>query len=438
MSWNIGEELTAEQLAQAGNTDNPAIIEIDDLLNPVLSPLQKTAMESAAANPVPLNEEAILGMAAQNTGLDDFGDQGFRKNLAVWLETVDADTELTPLGRAGIFMAMVRNAEVRLRIEDIVKRFPEILDIEIKDPLIIAGLPRSGTTYLQNFLAADPRLRSLPYWEAVQPVPAPSQQIHYGEADPRRDQCAKNWSQQDAVLPYLKAIHPFSPDHISEDIDLQTPEFGSYHLEWLCHAPLWRDYYMAMDQEPVYRYLKKCLQVLSFQTGNKRWLMKCPQHMEQLPTLKKVFPDATLVINHRDPVASIQSAIYGPAYSSRITRTRVDTQQISDYWIDRYQRLLKACVRDRDCFDAEHSIDIYFHELMQNPLGQVQAIYQKAGLRYDQGIQDMMTNALTQHQRGANGQIHYDIKRDFGLNAEAMREQFDFYFNRFSARPEVK
>ena len=75
---------------------------------------------------------------------------------------------------------------------------------------------------------------------------------------------------------------------------------------------------------------------------------------------------------------------------------------------------------------------------MQNPLGQVQAIYQKAGLRYDQGIQDMMTNALTQHQRGANGQIHYDIKRDFGLNAEAMREQFDFYFNRFSARPEVK
>ena len=147
MSWNIGEELTAEQLAQAGNTDNPAIIEIDDLLNPVLSPIQKTAMESAAANPVPLNEEAILGMAAQNTGLDDFGDQGFRKNLAVWLETVDADTELTPLGRAGIFMAMVRNAEVRLRIEDIVKRFPEILDIEIKDPLIIAGLPRSCLLY---------------------------------------------------------------------------------------------------------------------------------------------------------------------------------------------------------------------------------------------------------------------------------------------------
>lgn len=438
MSWNIGKELTAEQLAQAGSTENPQVIEIDDLLNPVLTPLQKMAMEGAAANPVPMTEEAILGTAVQNTGLDDFGDQEFRKHLQVWLDTVEADTDLTPLGRAGIFMAMVRNAEVRLRVEDKIKQFPEILDIKIEQPLIIAGLPRSGTTYLQNFLAADPRLRSLPYWEALQPVPAPSQVVHYGEADPRREECVKNWAQQDALLPYIKAIHPFSPDHIHEDIDFQTPEFGSYHLEWLCHAPMWRDYYLQMDQLPVYRYIKKCLQVLSFQTGNKRWLIKCPQHMEQLPTLKQVFPDATLVINHRDPVASIQSAIYGPAYSGRVTRTHIDTKQISDYWIDRYQRLLKACVRDRECFDDAHSIDVYFHELMQNPLGQVAAIYKKAGLRYDQGIEDMMTAALSQHQRGANGAIHYDIKRDFGLDASTMREQFSFYYDRFAVQAEVK
>jgi hypothetical protein len=438
MSWNIGEELTAEQLAQAGNTDNPAIIDLGDLLNPVLTPLQEQAMTAAAANPVPLTEAAILGMASQNTGLDDFGDDGFRSNLQMWLKSTDADTDLTALGRAGIFMAMVRNAEVRLRIEDFIKRFPEALEIPIEKPLIIAGLPRSGTTYLQNFLAADPRLRSLPYWEAVQPVPAADQTIHYGEADPRRIQCEKNWSQQDALLPYLKAIHPFSPDHISEDIDFQTPEFGSYHLEWLSHAPVWRDYYYQMNQEPVYRYIKKCLQVLSFQTGNKRWLLKCPQHMEQLPVLKKVFPDATLVINHRDPVASIQSAIYGPAYSGRITRTHIDTQQISTYWIDRYKHLLEACVRDRDTFDDEHSIDVYFNELMQNPLGQVSAIYEKAGLRYDQGIQNMMTDALSLHQRGANGRILYDIKKDFGLDPATVREQFDFYFDRFAVRAEVE
>jgi hypothetical protein len=354
----------------------------------------------------------------------------------MWLRSTEADAELTALGRAGIFMAMVRNAEVRLRVEDAVKQFPEILEIDITAPLIITGLPRSGTTYLQNFLASDPRLRSLPYWEALAPVPAPSQIVKPGEADPRREQCAKNWEQQDALLPYLKAIHPFSPDHIHEDIDFQTPEFGSYHLEWLSHAPLWRDYYFQMDQLPVYRYIKKCLQVLSFQTGQKRWLIKCPQHMEQLPVLKQVFPDATLVINHRDPVASIQSAIYGPAYSGRVTRTHIDTQQIADYWIDRYQRLLTACVQGRDSFDDNSSIDIYFHQLMQDPLAQVKAIYAKAGLRYDAGIAQMMGDALNHHTRGEHGRIQYNLQRDFGLKADEIRQQFNFYFERFPVQSE--
>jgi Sulfotransferase family len=438
MSWNIGKELTAEQMARAGESTNPELIDISDLHKPVLSPLQQEAMAMAAANPVPMQEEAILGMAAQNTGLDDFGDPGFRKNLQMWLTSTEADTGLTPLGRAGIFMAMVRNAEVRLRVEDLVKRFPEILDIEIKAPLIIAGLPRSGTTYLQNFLASDPRLRSLPYWEALQPVPAPDQVVVPGAADPRREQCAQNWAQQDALLPYLKAIHPFSPDHIHEDIDFQTPEFGSYHLEWLSHAPVWRDYYLQMDQLPVYNYIKKCLQVLSFQTGIKRWLLKCPQHMEQLPTLKQVFPDATLVINHRDPVASIQSAIYGPAYSGRVTRSHIDTREISDYWIDRYQRLLQACVRDRATFDDNSSIDIFFHQLMEDPLSQVQGIYNKAGLRYDSGIEAMMAEALNHHTRGEHGRIQYHLQRDFDLNAADIRQQFDFYFDRFAVQAEVK
>ena len=160
--------------------------------------------------------------------------------------------------------------------------------------------------------------------------------------------------------------------------------------------------------------------------------------MEQLPTLKQVFPDATLVINHRDPVASIQSAIYGPAYSGRVTRTRIDTQQITDYWIDRYQRLLTACVRDRAQFSDDQSIDIFFHELMADPLTQVKAIYNKAGLRYDTGIEQMMTEELSKHVRGEHGSIQYNLQRDFGLEPSSIREQFDFYFDRFSVEAEVK
>lgn len=435
MSWNIGQQLNT---VPTGSTDNPDRIDIADLAQPVLTQLQQQAVAWAEANPVPLNEEALLEAARQATGLSDFGDQGFRKHMAKWIESTDADTELSALGRAGVFGSMLRNLTVRLRVEDMVRRFPEILDIQIERPIVIAGLPRSGTTYLQNFLGADPRLRALPYWEAVRPVPAPEEHCAYGAEDPRRARCAADWAQQDALLPYVKAIHEFAPDHISEDIEFQTPEFGSYHLDWQTNAVVWRDYYFQMDHRPVYQYLRKCLQVLTFLTGRKRWLLKCPQHMEQLVVLNETFPDATIVINHRDPVASIQSAITGVSYSARITRTKMRLDQMSDYWIDRYERLLRACVRDRDTLDPARTVDVYFHELMQDPLKIVGQIYQKAGLPFGDGMRQRMTDALAHHQRGKNGQIVYNLKRDFALEAAEVRERFGFYFDRFAVQAEVK
>ncbi|MEM5388789.1 sulfotransferase [Paraburkholderia phymatum] len=435
MSWNIGQQVNS---APTGSTENPDKIDIADLAEPVLTDLQKQTMAWADANPVSLTEKALLEAARQATGLSDFGDQGFRQHMAKWIESTDADTELSALGRIGVFGAMLRNLTVRLRIEDMVRRFPEILDIEIDRPIIIAGLPRSGTTYLQNFLGADPRLRALPYWEAIRPVPGPEERCMYGEEDPRRARCAADWAQQDALLPYVKAIHEFAPDHISEDIELQTPEFGSYHLDWLTHAVVWRDHYFQMDHRPVYRYLRKCLQVLTFLTGRKRWLLKCPQHMEQLSVVNEIFPDATIVINHRDPVASIQSAITGVAYSSRVTRTRVRPDRIAEYWIDRYERLLRACVRDRDALDPARTVDVYFHELMQFPMEIVGDIYAKADLPLGDGMRQWMTDALTHHPRGKNGQIVYDLRRDFKLEPDDIRRRFGFYFERFGVKAEVK
>ena len=438
MTWNFGQQLDAASVQAAGATDNPEFIDIADLCAPVLTDLQKQAIAWADAHPVRFSEEGILAAAREATGLSDFGDPGFRKNMAKWIESTLADTELTALGRLAIFSGMVRTAGVRLRIEDMVRRFPEILDIEIERPLIIAGLPRSGTTYLQNFLAADPRLRALPYWEAVRPVPAPEERCMAGQEDPRRAQCAADWVKQDALLPYVKAIHEFTPDHISEDIEFQTPEFGSYYLDWQTYATVWREYYYQLDHRPVYRYMKKCLQVLTFLTGRKRWLLKCPQHMEQLVVLNEVFPDATIIINHRDPVASIQSAMTGYAYSARIQRTKIRPDLIAEYWIDRYEKLLRACVRDRGVLDEARTVDVYFHELMKDPMKIVGEIYTKAGLPLSEGMRALMTASLAHHKRGKNGQIVYNLRRDFNQEPAQIRQRFAFYFDRFAVKAEVK
>src|SRR5258708_40340531 len=107
--------------------------------------------------------------------------------------------------------------------------------------------------------------------------------------------------------------------------------------------------------------MKTALKILQWIRGPKRWVLKCPQHFEQLPVLKKVFPDATVVLTHRDPVAVIQSTVTMQAYTQRVNRKHVALQALIEYWPDRIEHLLRACVRDRDVFPPEHSIDSLFH-----------------------------------------------------------------------------
>lgn len=411
---------------------------ISDMRAPALSEMQAGALAWAEANPVTITAEGVLEAARAETGLSDFGPDDFRERLDVWVRSIEAETDLTQLARRGVLDDMVRYAANRLRVEDAVKRHPEILDIKIDRPLIVAGLPRSGTTYLQNFLGADDRLRSLPFWEALRPVPASPEENGDPATDPRHARADEMWRQMDAMLPYIKMVHPFDPDHISEDIELQAIDFASYYLEWPVPNRIWQDYYFSTDQTGSYRYLKKVLQVLTWYRGPNRWLMKCPQHMEQLPVLHAVFPDATIVINHRDPVASIQSAITSIGYSSRTRVKTVDPDQVAAYWVDRYARLLERCVRDRDSLPANQVEDVYFHELMADPMAIVERIYAKADLPLTPEVRAKMDAALKEHTRGKHGALDYNLRRDFGLEPAEIRKKFAAYLERFPVELEVK
>jgi hypothetical protein len=411
---------------------------IADMRHPVLSELQAGAIAYGAANPVTITANGVLDAARATTGLEDFGPQDFRERLRLWVESINDETDLTELARGGVYADMVRFAVNRLRVEDILKRHPEILDIKIDRPIIVAGLPRSGTTYLQNFLSADDRLRSLPYWEALSPVPAGPEEDGQLPGDPRYGRAAAAWAQMDAMLPYIKMIHPFDADHISEDIELQAIDFSSYFLEWPVPNRIWAEHYWNTDQTGSYRYLKKIVQVLTWIRGPNRWLLKCPQHMEQLPAVNAVFPDATIVLNHRDPVASIQSAITSMGYSSRIRVKAVEPSKIADYWIGRYERLLARCVRDRDLIPNDRVEDVYFHELMANPMRIVGNIYAKAGLTLTAEVQAKMANFLDDNPRGKHGALDYNLRRDFGLEPAAIRARFAGYLERFPVRVEAK
>jgi hypothetical protein len=424
----------------------PDEIRIDDLARPRLTPEQKAAIAAAAGAERTARGEPraprssvdqVLEAARQATGLSDFGADDFRERLAIWLQCVDEDRGLTALGRANLHGDFVRLAANRLRVEDVLKRHPEILEIELERPIIIAGLPRSGTTHLVNLISADSRLRRLPLWESMEPVPAPEHRVAPGEEDPRRRRTQEFWGQFEALLPHMRAMHEMAPDHTHEEIELQQIDFSSYILEWVCRPYRWRDYYYEHDQTPHYLYGRKVLQVLTWIRGPRRWVLKSPQHMEQLGPLRAAFPDATLAITHRDPLAVIQSAITMIAYGDRIRRDPVDPRGTADYWIARIEHLLRACVRDRELWPASQSMDVLFHEYMADEDGTLRAIYALADLPFTPQAQRELHQYLADHPRGKHGRVVYDLAGDFGVDVCELRRRFAFYYERFPVEREV-
>jgi len=417
-------------------------IRIEDLAQPQLTEMQQGAIAYGESQHVDLTPASILDQARQETGLDDFGSEDFLPRLTLLCDEWGEDEGLMNLGRLSLRNKLVQHARSRLLIHDVLTRHPEIHDVEVSAPIIVAGLPRSGTTHLLNLMAADTRLRALPLWESYEPVPRPNEQPDAEGVDPRYRRCAEQWDIMQAMSPLLAAMHPMNPDHIHEELELMGPDFASYNYEWLSVSPRWRDHYYATDQTPHYEYMKTVLKILTWQDGDltgqrTRWVLKCPQHLEQLPVLHQVFPRSTIAVTHRDPVSVVQSAVTMLGYGQRISRKAVDLPGLIDYWADRVVHLLQACVADRDSLPEEQSIDVPFDEFMADDLAMVERIYSRAGLPVTDQAQSELRRYIDNHPRGKHGQVTYNLREDFGVEPKDLRARFDFYFDRFDVKVEV-
>src|SRR5690606_11528767 len=249
------------ELSSAGVPFMGKAIHIDDLAAPRLSEAQAGALAWGETVTVDFSEPAILDAARQRTGRSDFGPDDFRERLRVLREAWDGDPEMTRLHRTVLHGYLVRYASNRLLIQDTLRRHPEILKERIERPVIVVGLPRSGTTHMVNLLAADARLHSLPLWESYEPAPLPGEPAPGDETDPRYQRCAAAWAGMQQTTPLIAAMHPMNPDHIHEELELMGPDFASYNFEWLYLTPQWRDHYYAHDQTPHYEYMKNVLRL---------------------------------------------------------------------------------------------------------------------------------------------------------------------------------
>jgi len=413
-------------------------IRITDLGSPELSPMQTAAIDHCERLTIDMSSATILEEACKRTGLRDFGSMEFVTRLDMWLEEAGGDPDRRNVGRLSLRNACVRYASNRLLINDLLARHPEIHDIEIRRPIIIVGLPRTGTTNLVNLLSADDSLRSMPLWESYEPVARRGEGPGPDGVDPRFERCQREWDAMQMMSPLVQYMHPMNPDHVHEELELMLPDFSSYNLEWIARVPKWRDFYVTQDQTPHYEYMKTVLKVLTWFRPRDRWILKSPQHLEQLGPLMRVFPDAHVVMTHRDPVAVVQSAATMTCYAARMSYRTIDPGWYADYWTDRVGRLLAAAVRDLDVVPSSQRFDCHFKDFVADEMAMVREVFQWAGHTLSDRAAREIGARIEKRETQPEPTIAYDLRADFGRTPDEVRTGFGAYIDRFDVPVDVR
>lgn len=440
LSSTCSTEHRSEPSPPAGHGGQPGDdavreIRIPDLREPERSPEEQSLYDLSLQMETELDVADVLARSRAATGLDGFGNSGVIDRLAVQIAAVNADRGLSGLGRLIVRNRLVGLMAARLRFEDFVRRHPDALDLELEPPVIVVGLPRSGTTHLVNLLSADNRFRSMPWWEVREPVPVLGDGPARDGVDPRYERCLVEWELAKANAPLASLMHDRPPWSIEEDCELIDLDMCSYTLEWHARVPLWRDYYFGLDQRAHYSFLRAQLQVLSYLRGPNRWVLKTPQHLEQLGPLLETFPEATVAFTLRDPVAVLQSAVTMLAYGDRLRRVEIDATGLAAYWVDRIKRLLRSAVRDTHLIPMDQRVDVEFNEFMADEFEMAIRILEVAGLPASDTAANQIRAYIAGNPRGRDGRIIYDLRKDFELDPVALYEEFSFYFDAF---PQVR
>lgn len=418
----------------------PADIHLDDLAEPVL-PEAVRALNAVspdeARRRVPIDEASLLAEARATADLEDFGSDSFREGLAVLLAALESEADLTLLGRMSARSQIVKLLVNRLRLEATVARHPEALLVPIERPVIIVGLPRTGTSHLHNLLSGHPDLRFLPYWESSEPIAADGDVAGPGEPDPRIARIQAGLDQGMALIPHQQAMH---------EIDARTPheEIGFFSMDFACpifftsfKVPSYRAWYRQTDITRSYAYARRVLQVVSFlRDGGKRWVLKSPMHLERLVSLMKTYPDARVVMTFRDPARVVLSMAIMTAYGRRLVQQKIDPIYIGRQVADNVQDRFDAAVRDLHAVPAAQRCDVHFEAYMKDPMTAVRRVLEFAGLDASEATMERMRAYQDAHPRGKFGRVVYRYA-DVGIDPTELRTRARQYIETFGLSHEA-
>jgi hypothetical protein len=381
-----------------------------------------------------LEPDALCDAARAETGLDDFEGDGFREGLHVLCEAIDKEAQLHEAGQLGAQGHLTRLLATRLRVTDWRRRHPEIGAQEVPRPVFMIGLPRTGTTALAALLQRDPLRRSLLAWESSTPVPPP--ELATRDSDPRIAATQAGIDAMHALRPELRAMYDAVATASTECHDLLGMEFKTQHFCGQYWVPSYAAWQRDCDMESAYRQHKRVLQLLQWRCPPSTWHLHSPVHLLSLDDLLRVYPDALFLMTHRDPASvlgSVCSLISGMLSlgSDRLNPYAVGRDQL-DVWAEG----LRRAARFRKRIGEMRFADVYFQDLVADPVGTVERAYARLGLEFDERARQGMSEWAQANPRGRHGEHRYRLE-DYGLDVSRVHAAFGFYLESFDVRVEA-
>lgn len=375
--------------------------------------------------------EDLIAAAQQQTGLNELGDEKIMEGLNHLVDALNSEAKLNARGVQSVQDNLIATLANRLRVEDFLAHHPELLERPVEKPLFVFGLPRTGTTLAINLLSVDPARRCFLRWEAFDSVPPPGPAEL--RAGPRYDKCQAQTEMALKYAPHIAAMHYEEADSPTECQFSMTPSFVAQYYDSMYDIPSYHQWFLyEADYLPAFRYHKRLLQLLQAETGG-HWTLKNPWHPLYLDALTTVYPDAQLVMTHRDPVEVVGSACSLVKAIRPMFSDEVDFEAIGQCLLETFDLMIERTLAYKEKNGRDSIYDLQYSDLMRDPIGEIRKLYRHFDEPLSAAAEAAMKAHLEENPKGKHGRHSYSLE-DYGLTRQGIRARYQDYCERFGVK----
>ena len=367
-----------------------------------------------------LNADIIVSEALRESGRQNFSSTQFLEPLQKLVRSYEEEADLSVFGRFAAHFDILRSLRNLLRFDYEEEAQPKIRLRPISQPVFITGLPRSGTTFLHTLLSIDP-LNIVPRaWQLIYPYVD-------GEYKSYRQRVDRQLWLFRQLSPELDGMHPLSADTPQECTDITAQVFQSLRFDTTHYIPTYQKWIDNFGHIEAFRFHRRFLQHLDHQFPGRRWILKCPDHVFALSAIREVYPDARIVVLHRDPVNVLASVakltdLLRKPFSRSVDRLEIG-RQVSERWANGAD-LMVEIMRRRD----GDTLHIFYPQLVSNPLASIQQVYDHCGIKLTTDFLYRLRSYIDLHPRGGYEEHRHSLE-EYGLDASLLRMRFSQYLD---------